>query len=226
MNTQLQVHTTAQLRGRILIPLVLGGAVITWVIAASPVLAPATEVMTKPALANAADMVRGAVVAVAIGGASAGLVIFAGAGLTWFRPDRGIGRAVLLIGGLTAIMSGALLANLGLEFGWTGSALMFGLVAAAVQLAVGVLACFAGLSEWLPGRSLAERMRVTDPARLPAHVRGWLPLTTAALLFGWVLCAAAVVGHIDNYVDLPMGMLLWFMAVWVLPIVAGMLVTG
>jgi hypothetical protein len=29
-----------------------------------------------------------------------------GVALTWFRPDRGIGRAVLLIGGLMAIMSG------------------------------------------------------------------------------------------------------------------------
>ena len=36
----------------------------------------------------------------------------------------------------------------------------------------------------------------------------------------------AVVGRIDNYVDLQLGMLLWFVAVWILPILAAMLVTG
>jgi hypothetical protein len=226
MNTQVQVHTTAPLRGRIMMALVLGGAIITWVVSAILLLAPTPVVLADPALADAADMVRGAVLALAIGGASAGLVMFVGVAFTWFRPERGIGRAVLLIGGLMAILSGALLANIGLELGWTGSALMLGLVGAAVQLAVGVLACFAGLSDWLPGRSLAQHMRVTDPARLPAHVRNWLPLATVVLVFGWVLCAAAVVVHIDNYVDLGLGMLLWFVAVWILPIVAGMLVTG
>jgi hypothetical protein len=153
--------------------------------------------------------------------------MFFGIGLTWFRPDRRVGRAVLLIGGLMAVMSGALLANFAFEFGWTGSAVTLGLVGAVIQVAVGVLACFAGLSDRLPGRSLAEHMRVADPARLPAHARKWLPLATAALVFVWVFCAAAVVGRIDNYVDvLPLGMLLWFVAVWILPVVAGLLVTG
>jgi hypothetical protein len=69
-------------------------------------------------------------------------------------------------------------------------------------------------------------MRVTDPVRLPAHVRSWLALAGAALVLNWVVCAAAVIGHIDNYIDLGLGMLLWFVAVWILPIVAGMLVTG
>lgn len=226
MTTQLQVHTPAPLRKRIMVALVLGGAIMTWIVAAILMLAPVPVVTAHPALADAADMARGAVLAVAIGGAIAGLVLFVGVALTWFRPDRGIGRAVLLIGGLMAIMSGALLANFGFEFGWTGSALTVGLVGAAVQLAVGVVAWFAGLSDWLPGRSLAEHMRVTDPARLPAHVRNWLPLASAALVFGWVICAAAVVGRIDKYVDLQLGIVLWFVAVWILPIVAAMLVTG
>ena len=226
MNTQLQVHTTPPLRKRIMVALVLGGAIMTWIVAAILMLAPAPLVTADPAVADAADMAREAVLAVAIGGASAGLVMFVGIALTWFRPDQRIGRAVLLIGGLMAIMSGALLANFALEFGLTGSALTLGLVSAAVQVAVGVLACFAGLSDWLPGRALAEHMRVADPARLPAHARKWLPLATAALVFAWVLCAVAVVGRIDNYVDLQLGMLLWFVAVWILPILAAMLVTG
>ena len=176
--------------------------------------------------ADVADMAPGAVLAVAIGGASAGLVMFVGIALTWFRPDRRIGRAVLLIGGLMAIMSGALLANFGFEFGWTGPSLTIGLVGAAAQGAAGALdvslVCLIGCQ----AVSLADHMRVTDPARLPAHARNWLPLATAALVLAWVLCAAAVVGRIDNYVDLQLGMLLWFVAVWILPMVAAMLVTG
>src|SRR5204863_2227277 len=96
MNTQLHIHTTTPLRKRIMIALVVSGATMTWLIAAILMFAPAPPVIADLSLSEAADMVRGAKLALVIGGARAGLLMFVGVGLTWFRPDRGIGRAVLL----------------------------------------------------------------------------------------------------------------------------------
>ena len=48
MNTQLQVHTTPPLRKRIMVALVLGAAIMTWIVAAILILAPAPLVTGRP----------------------------------------------------------------------------------------------------------------------------------------------------------------------------------
>jgi hypothetical protein len=225
MNQQSQSGAPAPERRRIMTALLICGAVITWLVATILVWAVTPLLMADPALAEAADSVTPTVMALALGGASAGLVLLVGLALTWSTPERGVGRALLLIGGLMAAMTGVLLANMGLEFGWTGWAAVVGLACASVQLAVGVLACIASLSDWLPGQSLVEQMRV-EAVRPPSRVRKWMPLLTATLAVGWVLCAVAAVARTEVLVLAAVSVVGWFAEVWVMPILAGMVVTG
>lgn len=195
-----------------------GAAVITWVIAAALVCVVAPLLRAAPALAESAELPP---LALAAAGAGSGLVLVVGLAVNWFAPQRAAGRAVLLIGGLLVAMSGALLVNDTLESGWSGFAAVLGLASGLMELVIGLLAWIASLSDWLPGQSLVKHMRVTEAARLPAHVRGWLPLLTAALALGWVFCAVAAVARIEV-----LGVLGFFVAVWGMPILAGMVVIG
>jgi hypothetical protein len=146
-----------------------------------------------------------------------------GLAVNWFAPQRAAGRAVLLIGGLMVAMSGALLANETLESGWSGLAAVLGLACGLIQLLVGLLAWIASLSAWLPGRSLVKHMWVAEPMHPRSGGRTGMLLLTVAVALGWVFCALAVVTRFD--MDRT-GVVAWFVAVWGLPILAGMVVAG
>ncbi|HEY1296793.1 MAG TPA: hypothetical protein VGJ60_27255 [Chloroflexota bacterium] len=157
--------------------------------------------------------------ALAVASALSGVVLFFGLAVNWFVPRRAIGRAILLVGGLMVAMSGAMLANDALESGWSGLAAEFGVACGLIQGVVGMIAWIASLSDWLPGPSLVKHMWLAEPAS--PHTRTGILLLTGAVALGWVFCALAVVTRFDMERT---GMVAWFVAVWGMPILAGMLV--
>src|SRR5207244_1136905 len=98
-----------------------------------------------------------------------GAVLLAGLVLVWLAPEtNAFGRVSLLVAGLVAIVAGLLLVSIGtFDLGWVSGAAVAGMVSAAADVAVGMLACVASLSRWVPGESLVERMMLTGP-RPPA----------------------------------------------------------
>ena len=221
MNLQSDIDATARARGRVMTGLLIGAAVITWAIAATLVWVVAPLLSASATLAESPEEVPLSVLAVA--GAASGLVLFVGVAVNWFAPRRGAGRAVLLIGGLMVAMSGALLTNETLEFGWSGTAAVLGLTGGLIQLGSGLLAWAASLSDWLPGPSLVKHMWFAEPMRPHAGRRGGMLFLTASVALGWVLCAIAVVARFD--MDRT-GVVAWFVAVWGMPILSGMVVAG
>jgi hypothetical protein len=207
-------------RGRITTALLIGGAAICAAIAAALVWVVAPLSSTDPAFPQSAEL---APVGLGVASAVSGLVLLAGVLVNWFAPRRALGRAVVLVGGVMVGMSGALLTNETLEVGWPGLAAGVGLTGGALQLAIGLLAWVASVSEWLPGPSLVKHM--WSPVSLPSHTFGRTAMLrlTLAVALGWLLCALAVVTRVD--VDRT-GMLAWFVAVWGMPILAGMVVAG
>jgi hypothetical protein len=200
--------------------LVFGAAVITWVVAATLLwVAPLLE--GDAAAPESPESIPR--LAMALASAVSGLVLFVGVVLNWFAPRRAVGRAILLIGGVMVAMSGAILANDTLESGWSGAAAVLGLGCGLVQVVAGLLAWLAALSDWLPGPSLVKHMWMAEP--MPPHTGGHqrMLLLTVAVTLGWVFCALAVVSRFDMERT---GMVAWFVAVWGMPIVAGMLVAA
>jgi hypothetical protein len=221
MITPSENDATAQLRTRVMTGLLMGAAAITWLIAATLVWAVAPLLRAGATLAESPEELPLSVLAVASAGS--GLVLFVGLAVNWLAPQRGAGRAVLLIGGLMVAMSGALLTNETLEFGWSGLAAVLGLACGLMQVVVGLLAWIASLSDWLPGRSLVKHMWVAETMRPHTGGRRGMLLLTAAVALGWVFCALAVVTRLDMYRT---GMVAWFVAVWGMPLLAGMVVAG
>ena len=212
MNAKSETDAGAQVRARVMTGVLIGTVAITWAIAATlvwlidPAMAPSPEV---PAFA------------LAVANAVAGLVLLVGVLVNWLAPQRPAGRAILLTGGLMVAMSGAMLATDSLESGWSGFVAVFGLGCGLLQLVIGLVAWVASLSDWLPGQSLVKHMWIVEPMR--AHGRRGMRLLTAAVALGWVFCALAVVTRFD--MDRT-GMVAWFVAVWGMPILAGMVVAG
>src|SRR5437879_1009794 len=114
------------------------------------------------------------------------------------------------------------------DFGWVDRAAAGGMVSAAADVAVGLLACVASLSRWLPVESLVDRMMLTEPRPpAPPARMGMLPLT-ATLVVGWVGCTSAVLAHHYHIVDLTnAGLMLSLLgAQWGMPILSGAVVAG
>jgi hypothetical protein len=212
MNAKSETDATAQVRVRVMTGLLIATAVITWLIAAALVW------LIDPANAPSPEL---PVLALAVSSAVSGAVLFAGVLVNWSAPRRPPGRAILLIGGLMVAMSGAMLVNGALESAWSGAAAVFGLACGLIQLVGGLLAWIASLSDWLPGQSLVNHMWAAEP--MHPHGRRGMLLLTAAVALGWVFCALAVVTRFD--MDRT-GMLAWFVAVWGMPILAGMVLAG
>jgi hypothetical protein len=183
-----------------------------------------------PALSEFADDVRGLVSAYGLTGALVGVVLLPGLGLVWLAPETNtFGRIFLLVAGLVAIVAGLLLLSIGtFDLRWVDGAAIGGIVSAAADVAVGLLACVASLSHWLPGESLVERMMLKEPQQpaVPARVR--MPPLTAALAVGWVGCTSAVLANHYHIVDLgSVGLMLSFLgAQWGIPILGGAVVAG
>jgi hypothetical protein len=209
------------LRARVMTGILMCAAAITWVVAAMLVWVVAPLLRAGATLGESPEELPLSVLAVA--SAASGLVLFVGLAVNWIAPQRAAGRAVLLIGGLMVAMSGALLTNETLEFGWSGLAAVLGLACGLIQLATGLLAWIASLSDWLPGRSLVQHMWMAEPVRPHTGARTGMLLLTAAAALGWVFCALAVVTRFDMERT---GMVAWFVAVWGMPILAGMVVAG
>jgi hypothetical protein len=221
MITPSENDATPQLRARVITGVLVAAAVLTWVIAAMLMWVVAPLLRAGTTLAETPEEMPLSVLAVAT--AVSGLVLFVGVAVNWLAPQRAAGRAVLLIGGLMVAMSGAMLTNETLEFGWSGVAAVLGLACGLIQLVTGLLAWIASLSDWLPGRSLVKHMWVAEPMRPHTGGRTGMLLLTAAVALGWVFCALAVVTRFD--MDRT-GVLAWFVAVWGMPILAGMVVAG
>jgi hypothetical protein len=221
MNRQLENDATAHARARAMTGVLIGAAVITWAIAATLLWVVAPLLEADPRIAQSPESLPP--LALAVASAGSGLVLFVGVAVNWFAPNRAAGRAVLLIGGLMVAMSGAMLANDTLESGWSGLAAVLGLAGGLILLLAGLLAWFASLSDWLPGRSLVNHMWVAEPMRPHMGSRRGMLLVTAAVALAWVLCALAVVTRFDME---RMGIVAWFVAVWGMPILAGMVVAG
>ena len=230
MHNQEQQSTDFQRRWRLTTGLLIGGSLTTWLGAAVLVRSVMPILVLDPALSEFADDVRGLVSAFGLTGALVGVVLLPGLGLVWLAPETNtFGRVFLLVAGLVAIVAGLLLLSIGtFDLGWVDGAAIGGIVSAAADVAVGLLACVASLSHWLPGESLVERMMLKEPQRpaVPARVR-MLPLT-AALVVGWVGCTSAVLANHYHIVDLaPVGLMLSFLgAQWGIPILSGAVVAG
>jgi hypothetical protein len=100
---------------------------------------------------------------------------------------------------------------------------VFGVACGSIQLLFGLLAWMASLSDWLPGPSLIKHMWVAEPMRPRTLGRTPMLLLSLAAAIGWLFCAVAVVTRIDMERT---GMVAWFVAVWGMPILAGMIVAG
>src|SRR5579864_2401269 len=182
-------------RGRVMTGVLIGAAVIVWVVAATLVWVVAPLLEADAAVAESPESI--APLAMAVASLASGLVLVLGVAVNWLAPQRAVGRAMLLIGGLMVAMSGALLANDALESGWSGVAAVLGIAFGLLQLLVGLFAWVASLSDWLPGRSLVKHMWATEP--MPPHRQGrhGMLLLTGAVVLGWVFCALAVVTRFD-----------------------------
>jgi hypothetical protein len=206
------------------------GAVTAWLVAAVLMLIVMPTLLLDPALSEFAAEVRDLMSAFALTGVLIGVVLMTGLALVRLAPETNtFGRVFLLVAGLVAIVAGLLLAAIGtFDLGWVNGAAMGGIVSAAADVAVGLLACVASLSHWLPGESLGERLMLKEPQApaVPARVR-MLPLT-AVLVVGWVACSSAVLANHFHLVDLaPVGLILSFLgAQWAMPLLSGAVVGG
>jgi hypothetical protein len=221
MNMRYEDHAEAHDRAPVMTAILLGVALITWMIAAALVLVVAPLLAIDPAAAQSSESLRPMVLAATSG--VSGLVVLVGLAINWCAPRRALGRVVLLGGGLMVAMSGAILANETLESGWSGPAAVLGLTCGLLQLVFGLLTWIASLSDWLPGQSLVKHMWVAEPVPPHAGSRRGMLLLTAAVAVGWLFCALAVVTPFGLETT---GMVAWFVAVWCMPILAGMLVAG
>jgi hypothetical protein len=223
MNMQSKKDATAhgRGRGRVITGVLVGAAVIVWIVAATLVWVVAPLLEADAAVAESPESVPP--LAMAVASLASGLALVLGVAVNWFAPHRAVGRSMLLIGGLMVAMSGALLANDALESGWSGLAAVLGIAFGLLQLLVGLFAWVASLSDWLPGCSLVKHMWATEPVPPRAGARQGMLLLTAAVTLGWLFCALAVVTRFDMERT---GMVAWFVAVWGMPILAGMLVAG
>jgi hypothetical protein len=219
VNAQFEDGDAAQMHAPAMTGILLGAVVITWIIAATLVWVVAPLLAEDPAVAHSPESVPPAVLAIA--SAASGLVLLVGLAVNWFVPQRAAGRAVLLIGGLMLTISGAVLANETLESGWSGLAAGLGLACGLIQVLVGLLGWIASMSVWLPGPSLVKHMWAAEP--ISPRVRAAMPPLTAAVALCWLFCAIAVVSRFDLERT---GMVAWFVAVWGMPILAGMVVAG
>lgn len=221
MNMQSENHAIVRTGAHIVSRVLISAGLITFVIAATLMWFVAPLLEANPAIAESPESLPP--VAHAMASAVSGLVLLLGVAVNSFAPHRAAGRAILLIGGLTVAMSGAMLANDTLESGWPGIAGVIGLVCGVVQVAIGLLAWIASLSDWLPGRSLVEQMWAREPVPPGGGGRRRLLVLTAAVALGWLFCAFVVVRRFD--MDRT-GMAAWFAAVWGMPILIGMVVGG
>jgi hypothetical protein len=217
MRLQYGNNTSGHMLACVVTGVLIGAAVITWVIAWGLAFVVAPLLRVSSPVAQSPESLPP--VALAAAAAGSGFVLFVGAVVNWFAPRRAIGRAVLLMGGLMVAMSGAVLANDTLESGWAGLAALLGLAGGMIQLVFGLLAWIASLSDWLPGPSLVKHMWAAGP--IPPHTGGRrrVLLLTVAVALGWVFCALTAVFRIEV-----LGALSFFVAVWGMPILAGVLV--
>jgi hypothetical protein len=201
----------------------MGGAVATWLAAAVLVWGLVPQLVADPVLAGSAAEVTSGVGAFALAGALAGALALLGLALAGRVPRRAAGRVLLLVAGLVATATGLLLFNLGTlqapaEFRWRAGAALAGAAGAAAFVVAGLLACAAGVSRGLPGRSLVERTMLPEPAppTVPAPERMLPP--TALLVVSWIGLAGAVLATHGLYpfVGMQVGM----------PILAGVVATG
>jgi hypothetical protein len=219
MNVQFEDGDAAEMRTPVMTGILLGAVVITWIIAATHVWVLAPLLAEDPAVAHSPESVPPAVLAIAT--AASGFVLLVGLAVNWFVPKRATGRAVLLISGLMLTISGAALANETLESGWSGLAAGLGLACGLIQVLVGLLVWIAGMSDWLTRPSLVRHVWVAEPTS-PRVRAAMLPLSAAVALC-WLFCAIVVVSRFDLERT---GMVAWFVAVWGMPILAGMVVAG
>jgi hypothetical protein len=227
---ELQSTKFQRRRWRLTTGLLIGGCATTWLVAAVLVRSVMPILARSPALSEFADEVRGLVSAFGLTSALVGVVVLAGLALVWLAPETNtFGRVFLLVAGLVAIVAGLLLLSIGtFDLGWVDGAAVGGMVGAAGDVAVGLLACVASLSRWLPGESLVERMMLKGPRPpAPPAREGMLPLT-AALVVGWVGCTSAVLANHYHIVELTnAGLMLSFLgAQWGMPILSGAVVAG
>lgn len=230
MHNQEQHHTDLQRRWRLTTGLLIGGSVTTWIIAALLVRIVLPLLLLDPALSEFGNEVATLMGAFGMTSALVGAVLIAGLALVWLAPETNtFGRVFLLVAGLVAIVAGFLLLSIGtFDLGWVNGAALGGIVSAAADVAVGLLACVASLSHWLPGESLVEHMMLKEPRRPAESARvPMLPLTTA-LVVGWVGCTSVVLANHYHIIDLaPVGLMLAFLgAQWGMPILSGAVVAG
>jgi hypothetical protein len=212
MNRTDQVRPAGQGRAHLLAGLLLAGAATTWLVAALLRWVLVPLLVADPALAAHAGAVPPVPGAFALAGALAGALLLLGLAFTWFAPLRGAGRVLLLVAGLLAGAGGALLLAIG-TFGYR-----LGQGAAVALVAVGLLAGVASLSDWLPGPSLVERMRLPYTVHPTRPARERMPPLTAAFAVGWVALAGALLATHGPF---------WFLGLqWGMPILAGALAVG
>ena len=218
---QSENDATVRTRARIVTRVLISAGLITFMIAAMLMWLVAPLLRANSAIAASPESLPPFVHAMA--SAVSGFVLLLGLAVNSFAPRRAAGRGILLIGGLMVAMSGAMLANDTLESGWPGIPGVIGLVCGLVQVAIGLLAWIASLSDWLPGPSLVKQMWAQEPVPPDGGGRPGLLVLTAAVGLGWLFCALAVVSRFDLERT---GMAAWFVAVWGMPILIGMVVGG
>ncbi len=175
-------------RGRLTAGLLGVAALVTWAVTAVlfgfviPAMLADTWPLALPESAAAGTRIT------AIGSAVIGVALVAGTLAALSRRANTAGRVILVVSGLAAVVVGLLHATGGVSFLQHGPAMrptaITMLIVSTALACVGVLACAAGLSRLMPGRSLAERSIVQQPQ----------PLTTTGRrrLLAWTLAAAGV----------------------------------
>jgi len=172
-------------------------AMATWAVAAIVVWYVAPRLVAEPEFAAYGQDVATALGAFVLASALGGTLMLLGLVRDRSAADGSTAvRTLVLTGGLLALAGGMLLVNVGtLGLGWKDGPAVQGIAAGMADMLVGVVACLASVSHWLPGQSLMERMMQPHTRQSPTRPYARMLPWTLALVVGWFVLTGAVVSR-------------------------------